>query len=98
MTTSYTSIRIALASALVAGTFTPPASAAAMTVADASAALSFWIAWGLVYLGVGLALLAVAVAIGLRERRAWSSLLRWTADDEITLNGGETRGSSRRAA
>jgi hypothetical protein len=47
------------------------------TAAEANAALSFWMTWGLVYLGIGVALMAVAVGIAVRERRAWSSLLEW---------------------
>jgi len=45
-----------------------------------SAALVFWMTWGLMYLAVGAALMAVATAAAVRERRAWSSLLTWTAD------------------
>jgi hypothetical protein len=91
MTTSSISTRIALTTVLATGLFTAPAFAAATTVHDASAALSFWIAWGLVYLGAGVVLLAVAVAIGVGEGRAWSSLLRWTADESAADDEPETR-------
>lgn len=55
-----------------------PQATAASAAAEANAALSFWIAWGFVYLGIGVVLMAVAAAVAVRERRAWSSLLEWT--------------------
>jgi hypothetical protein len=80
----------------------PPTDAAAtvMTTADANAALAFWMTWGLVYLAIGVALLAVAVATAFREERAWSSLLRWTGG-ELAPDEDETPGDTttrRRAA
>ena len=90
MTTRTISTRIALALLVVSSTFMSSAFAAATTVRDASAALSFWVAWGLVYLGVGVVLLAVAVAIGVGEGRAWSSLLQWTADESGAEDEPET--------
>jgi hypothetical protein len=67
----------------VVGTWaTAPPAFASSSVDDASAALSFWMVWGLVYLGIGVALMGVATAAALRERRAWSLLLTWPTDDE----------------
>ena len=96
MTTRSISTRIALATVLATGMFAPPAFAAATPVREASAALSFWIAWGLVYLGAAVVLLAVAVAIGIGEGRAWSSLMRWTEDETAVDHASETH--SRHAA
>ncbi len=55
---------------------------AASTVDVAAAALSFWMTWGLVYLGIGVALLVIAATAAVRERRAWSSLLSWSTGPE----------------
>ncbi len=55
--------------------------AAASSIEGASAALAFWLTWGLVYLAIGVVLMGVATATAMRERRAWSSLLAW-ADEE----------------
>jgi hypothetical protein len=72
MTTRTISTRIALALPVVSSTFASPAFAAATTVRDASAALSFWVAWGLVYLGVGVVLLRSASVKVARGRRCCS--------------------------
>jgi len=96
MTTSSLSIRIALATVLATRVPTAPAFAAATTVGDASAALSFWIGWGLAYLGAAVVLLAVAVAIGVGEGRAWSSLMRWTENETAVDDEPDPR--SRNAA
>ena len=68
---------------VLAGAWTSasPASAAS-SVDTASAALSFWMTWGLVYLAIGVVLMGVATAVALYEWRAWSSLLSWPTDDE----------------
>ena len=55
--------------------------ACAVTSVDvASAALSFWMTWGLMYLGIGVALMGVATAAAVCERRAWSAFLSWATD------------------
>jgi hypothetical protein len=97
--TRLVSTRLALGTAALAtGTLASPAAAAA-TVDDASAALSFWMTWVLVYVAIGAVLMAVAIALAVREERAWSSLLRWTEDDRPTTEDGEPRERrSRRAA
>ena len=77
-----------------------PEAMAVSTPAEANAALSFWIAWGLVYLGVGVVLMAVAAAASVRERRAWSSLLEWTETGVREDAGAPASGNAegRRAA
>ena len=95
MTTRHISTPMAFAAVLTIGV-TVPSIAVAATVGDASAALAFWMSWGVAYLGLGAVLLAVAAAIGIRERRAWSSLLHWTADDLPFDEPADTR--PRRAA
>lgn len=82
----------------VASTTSVPAAFAATEVADATAALSFWMTWGLVYLAIGVVLMAVATATGLREGREWSSLLSWSATEGETSEESEASPSSRRAA
>ena len=72
-----------------------PRALAVSTAAEANAALSFWMTWGLVYLGIGVALMAVAVATAVRERRAWSSLLEWT---ERETDAAPSPDAGRRAA
>jgi hypothetical protein len=96
--TRRTSFRLTLATAI--GTVMFASAAAAETAVDtASAALSFWMTWGLVYLSIGGVLAAVATAIAVREKREWSSLLRWMAeDDRRAANGGDGERPSRRAA
>jgi hypothetical protein len=67
----------------------------------ASGALAFWMTWGLVYLAIGAALMGVATAAGVRERRAWSSMLSWADDDEWSSppeDGDEANDASARAA
>jgi hypothetical protein len=95
MTTRSTRTRIALAAVTHV-----PAVAAASPVDDASAALTFWMTWGLVYFGIAVGLMAVATAAALRERRAWTALLRWAAKDEPATEAGDTAAPdpSRRAA
>jgi hypothetical protein len=93
------SIGLTLATAI--GTVMFASAAAAETAVDtASAALSFWMTWGLVYLSIGGVLAAVAAAIAVREAREWSSLLRWTAAEDRTVMDDEDDGerASRRAA
>jgi hypothetical protein len=55
---------------------------AASSVDDATAALSFWMVWGLVYLGIGVVLMGIATAAALHERHAWSLLLSWPTEHE----------------
>jgi hypothetical protein len=55
--------------------------AASAHLEGANGALAFWVTWGLVYLAIGVALMAVATAAAVRERRAWSSMLSWAADE-----------------
>jgi hypothetical protein len=77
-----------------------PASAAS-SVDTASAALSFWMTWGLVYLAIGVVLMGVATAAALYEWRAWSLLLSWPADDERLAppdDGIDAEDASTRAA
>ncbi|MBI3770017.1 MAG: hypothetical protein HY271_16210 [Deltaproteobacteria bacterium] len=76
--TSSASTRIAFTTVLIAATLASPA-LASPTVVEATAALSFWMTWGLAYLGIAVVLLVVAFAFALREGRAWSALLRWSA-------------------
>lgn len=94
-----TSIGLTLATAI--GTVMFASAAAAETaVATASAALSFWMTWGLVYLSIGGVLAAVATVIAVREKREWSSLLRWMASEDrtVTDDGDNGERASRRAA
>ena|SRR5689334_690305 len=75
--------------------------AATTHLGGASGALAFWMTWGLVYLAMGVALMAVATAAAVRERRAWTSMLSWAADDEASAppnDGDEADDASARAA
>ena len=77
----------------------PTRDAAATTeVAAAIAALSFWMTWGVVYLAIGVALIAIATASAFGERRAWSSLLSLAGGDDDTDAADAGPDSSRRAA
>ncbi len=78
MKPSITVVLVCLATTL---TLTTRDAAAATEVAAAVAALSFWMAWGVVYLAIAVGLIAVATAAALGERRAWLSLVSWTLDD-----------------
>jgi hypothetical protein len=60
------------------------AAAGGVQTADA---LAGWLGWIVVYLAIGLVLGAIATAFGLRERRAWSELLDFAADDATTTSG-----------
>ena len=71
---------------------------AATEAAAAVAALSFWMTWGVVYLAIGVVLVAVATATALSERRAWSSLLTFTDADDDSGSDDARPDSSRRAA
>ena len=44
--------------------------------------LAMSLAWITLYLGVGVTLVAITTALGVREHRAWSNLLRWDVGDE----------------
>jgi len=74
--------------------------AAASNLEGASAALAFWVTWGLVYLAIGVVLMGVATASFVREQRAWSSLLSWMSDDAWSAppNDGAEEDASVRAA
>jgi len=88
-----------LATVGVAGAAWPAAATAHLD--GASGALAFWMTWGLVYLAIGVALMAVATAAAVCERRAWSSMLSWAADDEWSAppnDGDEADDASARAA
>jgi hypothetical protein len=84
--TSRASIRIAFTTVLTAGTLASPAFASPAVV-EATAALSFWMTWGLAYLGIAAVLLVVAFALAFHEGRAWSSLLRWSAAANRAAHG-----------
>ena len=77
-----------------------PEATAVSTAAEANAALSFWMTWGLVYLGIGVVLMVFAVAAAVHERRAWSSLLEWTETATREDGGAPTDANAegRRAA
>ena len=48
---------------------------------EAMEALSMSLTWIIAYLGVGALLMAIATAVGIREHRAWSTLLNWEKID-----------------
>jgi hypothetical protein len=70
--------------------------AAAATGADA---LTVWLTGITVYLCIGALLAVIATANDVRERRAWSALLRWEDDgDENAGDGAGEAGSRNQAA